>query len=199
MPVYPQFLQARAAEHRNRLRSYVPFAEPIRLPLVSGRVVSVPQMHLTAQAMIDLELVGNPFLVGGQPSRWDAYRMLWRLHPAYSRRGGSLARLRLSILCARLLWPACAILLRQRLDVVYQDQLATEEGPDRSPAAPQHCMYDDLCRLFASNYGLSREAVLAAPVAWLLQILRSEALVGPEGELDVIDPSDSLLGAPSAS
>jgi hypothetical protein len=187
------FIAARAAEHRRRVLSYAPVAEPLRLPLRSGRVVSIPQVHVSAQALIDLELVGNPFVVGGRPGPWDAYRFLWRLHPAYARRGGWLVRLRLSWLAGLLMWPACSLLIQERMAHVYQDQPAEDGASLPTPAAPVPCVYDDLCRLFASNYGFTRREVLDAPLAWLLQLLRAEALAQPDGLLNVIDPSDQYL------
>jgi hypothetical protein len=193
MPANEKFLQARSAEHRRRLFSYQPFAEPLRLPLRNGRVVSIPQKHITLQALIDLELVGNPFVAGGRPSPWDAYRLLWRLHPAYAARGAWLPRLRLAVLSARLMWPAAALLVRERIAQAYQDQPAGDAGAEPSATAPLPCMFDDLCRLFIGSYGLSRAEVLHSPLAWLLQLLRSEALSAPDADVAVIDPSAELL------
>lgn len=208
MPLTPQFFAARAAEQRNRLLSYAAVSDPLRLPLASGRVVTVPQRHLTLRALVELELVASPFVTGGPVTAWDAYRVLWRLHPHFLRRdepaplGARLralvTRLRLAWLTGRLLWPAGAAVLRDRLAAAYQDSPAEAagEGEDESPtSAPPHCAADDLCHLFARHYGFTRDQVLDAPLAGLLQLLRAATLAQPDGDIQVIDPSDALLGA----
>lgn len=195
MPINDRFLQARAAEHRQRLHSYLPFALPINLALSTGHVIQVPQQHLSLQALIDLELVGNPFIVGGVPTRWHVYQYLWRLHPRYTPRGGLLTRLYLSFLTGRLLWPAAIGMVRERIEQAYLDEPAGDADSAPAPALPQHCLYDDLCRLFLRDYGLSRAEVLQAPFPWLLQLLRSARLAAPDAELDVIDRSDALLAS----
>jgi hypothetical protein len=211
MPVNEKFLAARAEEQRNRSISYLPEPEPLYLPLGRGRVVRVRQSHLTVRAEHELRTLGNPLFVGGTCTRRHAFQFLWRLHPCFLRRNGrqpNLCRwatlwqrfvarciqLRLAYLCGALAWPASILVLQARLDRAYQDDPAADAESDRAPALPLIHAVDELCRHFEKR-GLSREAVLDSPVACLLQSIRAERLASPEGEIDVIDPSDALLGA----
>lgn len=214
MPANPAFFAARSAEQRQRLLSYLPFAEPLALPLSTGRVVHVPQVHFTLRCALELRLVGNPFLVGGRPTVDDVLRYLWRLHPDFIRPDGSLPNRRdflgrplaagwlqslrsawasfcLGLLAGRLLWPAGALLIRDRIAQNSQD---ADEADDSGvfSAAPAHCDADDHCAWFMP-LGFTRDQVLDAPVAWLLQYQRATALAGPDGDCEVIDKSDRFL------
>lgn len=209
MPITPQFLAARAAENRRRLISYCPLAEPLALPVGQGRIVRVPQVHLTPRINLELEVLGSPFVVGGAVAPWDVFRLLWRCHPLFLRPDGTLpnrghrrarsaerirgaaSRLWLACLTGRLLWPLAVVAVRDRIALAWQDDPA-DSTESRAPAAPQPCEPDELCRYFAGR-GLSRDAVLDSPIAVLLQFIRSETLAQPDGELEVIDPSDALL------
>lgn len=212
MPVNPAFLAARAAEQRQRLISYLPEAEPLALPLASGRVVSVRQVHLTLRIEAELDLIENPMIAGGKATRLDAFRFLWRHHPRFMRAGtlpnaghrqasfwealrSRLTRLWLAWICGRLAWPLAAVCLSERLKLSRLDSGGSTSADDApAPAAPPHCSLDEFCRLFLPR-GLNRDAVLDSPLSWLFQQLRADALAGPDGELAVIDPSDALLGA----
>lgn len=204
MPFSEKFLAARAAEQRQRLLNYLPQALPLRLPLANGRVVSVPQMHVTLRSTdLDLRLIGSPFIVGGRATRPDAWRYLWRHHPAYPGREAGLlgrlraaaARLHLAWICGRLMWPAAAYLIKERIDLADMDAPPAETGSCApSLAAPPCCIIDDL-RVHFAAHGISLSELLDQPKALLLQFVRAEALAAPDGELDVIDPSDALMGS----
>jgi hypothetical protein len=103
MPVNPQFLAARAAEHRNRLLTHVGLAEPLEIPFrfphsafrLQPSAFRIPQLLLTERMRLELQLAGNAFVTGREPLLGDVFVALWRLHPEFCRpRPGRLAAIR---------------------------------------------------------------------------------------------------------
>lgn len=89
MPINEKFLAARAAEHRNRLRTHIGLDEPIEIPYFRPNgppgAFRVPQQLLTERMRLELQLAGNTFIVGGAPLLGDVFAYLWRLHPHFAR------------------------------------------------------------------------------------------------------------------
>ncbi|MBC7367563.1 MAG: hypothetical protein H7343_12280 [Undibacterium sp.] len=84
MPVNAKFLAARASEHRRRLLTHMGLAEPITLPLRSGRASArVRVVPLTERHRIELALAGNAFFSGRAPLLGDVFIFLWRLSPDF--------------------------------------------------------------------------------------------------------------------
>lgn len=218
MPVNEKFLQARAAEQRNRATTHLPLPPPFRVPLRAGDFYRVDQVHYTERLRLEFVLLGNPLLLPGEhaASLDQVLQVLWRLHPLFYRRstrsfpnltGQPLATLwlrleswresrRLRRVLARSALALTVHQLRARLRAADQDEPAADGEPGEaapSPAAPPVNQWDDLADYYSRLWSVPPGYVLDMPRALLWQLHRNRLLAQPEGELLVIDPSDSLL------
>lgn len=218
MPVNEKFLQARAAEQRQRATTHLPLPPPFRVPLRAGDFYRVDQVHYTERLRLEFVLLGNPLLLPGEhaASLDQVLQVLWRLHPLFYRRstrsfpnlaGQPLATLwlrfeswresrRLRRVLARSALALTVHQLRARLRAADQDEPASDGEPGEalpSPAAPPVNQWDDLADYYSRLWSVPPGYVLDMPRALLWQLHRNRLLAQPEGELLVIDPSDSLL------
>lgn len=107
MPVTPQFLAARAAEHQQRLITYLPRPPALRLPIHRPRgwrrllrklrypwpSLVCPVVHLTERHCLELRVTANALLTDRAPLLGDVQKFLWRLHPWFFRPDGTFPNL----------------------------------------------------------------------------------------------------------
>jgi hypothetical protein len=226
MPINPKFLEAREREQRNRVLAHILPQTLLRIPLRHGGEFAAPMQPLTERTRLELSLAGNAFFAGRAPLLGDVFMLLWRHHPEFCRpqldRAAFAADLRTKRLRFLRLWFAfgsfaAAVANRHLASLVRRcdlpgatralhawlataDQDAEEAAPDgthRSRLAPPPCWPDQLVAYFTAHCHLTPQEALDLPVAVVNQHFRHRALSAPDGEINVIDPSDALLGASS--
>ncbi len=212
MPINPQYLAARSAEIRNRQLAHVAVPAPL---------CGVAVRHLTPRHVNELRLEANAFFLGGLIRRADVFQFLWRLHPEFARpcraplgRGPELLRnvwsygwragwARRALVLAVARAPVLPAIreIQQYLAAVHQDNPAADEtsggaGGRRPALGPPISWLDNYVLHFLRICpGWTPDEIIDYPFARLLQLHREEILAAPEGELNVIDPSDALLTA----
>lgn len=202
------FAAAIAHEERNRLLAYVP-RRFVEIPLRRGIAFPFPIVSLRWRHVLELLRSGNAFVTAAPAQPGDIAELLWLLHPHHPGNRSLLpsdasrltlplyawlSRVVVEIACAQVALGAAEVALRSLIRDAFQDRehSGAPVGEEPSALEPTLTQLDTVSERFA-RAGYTVDQVLAAPVAWTLQVIRAEGLRDPERRDNFVPPSARLL------
>ncbi len=160
-------------------------------------------------------------MVGGVATWRDVGAFLWRLHPLFTRPGGELAnrtygaahhyagplerfaslraRLRLVRVLSQIDLADAIARIVEYIETTAQDAPCAADEDERPAACAPLDAFDGLISFCIRTFRSEPLTVLDQPRALIFQLFRSHRLAAPDGDLDVLDPSDKYLDPDTAA